>query len=632
MKFAVDEAHKRSNTGLVLSHFFNARGQDPLEHSIQGMYRTLIVCLLDRLPPGLVEELEKEFNSNAPGGWTVPQLVRLLKAATSHRGSLPITFFVDALDECDIQEVRKMLRVFRDMVKQAWISHHHIRVCFASRPYPRITFPEAVLLDLTEQKHHIQDIANYIHDHLHIEDSIAAHEIHSELLRKAAGNFLWTVLVVDILNREYDDGNGENLHDQLGQIPPELSDLFSQTLERYPDDQDALLACFRWLFFCTCDEGDSPEMTWWAVQASLGVSEDEISRKLRHLTVADMEKYLIRITKGLVEIKGYRCQFIHESIRDFIFQEGELQKRYGAQDPLDFEGQSHVQLRDWCFGVLKARRSQIQGVVEKNMGRDSLPEDFEGWADNAENEIPRYFYVASVREGMWQHAEEAQRCGKDQTAFLYSLPDEIGPFFLVEPDWGVSEWSACRSPISVLLLEGCPTLIRQTQRQAAQRARTAGLPFGLVDEGGQDFNIDVLTESKRAEAFTALLNIYLELEPRHPDLQELLEVLVTRALKRGHSFSFRAEGYHALLDVAAVDANLASFFLLVLSSPAELLPFLSTLKPLVDTLDGPPQFAQMLRFFIRQQVPTDAIDLTDPRTLFWAENRGFMEAKMGKRT
>ena len=35
MKVAVEEAHNRSNTCLVLSHFLNSLGQYPLEHYIQ---------------------------------------------------------------------------------------------------------------------------------------------------------------------------------------------------------------------------------------------------------------------------------------------------------------------------------------------------------------------------------------------------------------------------------------------------------------------------------------------------------------------------------------------------------------------------------------------------------------------
>lgn len=94
------------------------------------------------------------------------------------------------------------------------------------------------------------------------------------------------------------------------------------------------------------------------------------------------------------------------------------------------------------------------------MGRDFLLEDFEGWVDNVENEILWYFYVVFVREGMWQYVEEVQRCGKDQIVFLYFLLDEIGLFFFVEFDWGVLEWSVCRSFISVLFFEGCLILIR----------------------------------------------------------------------------------------------------------------------------------------------------------------------------
>ncbi|RWA11114.1 hypothetical protein EKO27_g3988 [Xylaria grammica] len=100
MKFIYTRALRNSNT--TISFFFNARGDD-LEKSTQGMYRSLLLQLLEKLPD-LQEVLDppSRFGQgrNDDGSWEIDVLQCLFSAAMAKLGRRRVMCFVDALDEC----------------------------------------------------------------------------------------------------------------------------------------------------------------------------------------------------------------------------------------------------------------------------------------------------------------------------------------------------------------------------------------------------------------------------------------------------------------------------------------------------------------------------------------------------
>ena len=78
-----------------------------------------------------------------------------------------------------------------------------LHICFASRHYPHISVATDLSVVLEERDGHQEDIATYLSSALQIGHSRLAEEIRSELKEKACGVFMWVVLVVDILNKEY---------------------------------------------------------------------------------------------------------------------------------------------------------------------------------------------------------------------------------------------------------------------------------------------------------------------------------------------------------------------------------------------------------------------------------------------
>ena len=61
-------------------------------------------------------------------------------------------------------------------------------------------------LVLEGQEGHTQDIADYIQTELKIGKSKVAQQLRVQLQEKASGIFMWVVLVVGILNKEFDRG------------------------------------------------------------------------------------------------------------------------------------------------------------------------------------------------------------------------------------------------------------------------------------------------------------------------------------------------------------------------------------------------------------------------------------------
>jgi hypothetical protein len=93
LKFAAERGHvpKRGHVPekdeLILMHFFNGRGTD-IEKSAEGMYRTLLVQLLDNLPKDTV--LPNSIGRILPqreGDWQVGRLVALFKVILAFKGT-----------------------------------------------------------------------------------------------------------------------------------------------------------------------------------------------------------------------------------------------------------------------------------------------------------------------------------------------------------------------------------------------------------------------------------------------------------------------------------------------------------------------------------------------------------------
>lgn len=331
VKFALANARTASpDTEILLSFFFNARGHD-LEKSTTGMYRALLFQLLTQVAD-LQKLLDDKKYSSDDGvkayEWTVDSLCELLSSAIAKLGQRHLRCFIDALDEGDEEQIREMIDFFESLGQVALKSGSKLSICFASRHYPTIEVRSGRQVTLENERGHTEDVSKYIQHHLRAGKGKFIEEIKAEVQEKANGVFLWAVLVVKILNDEFRRGRIPAVKKRLQEIPPRLSELFKDLLRRDCANMDDLLLCLQWILFAA--RPLKLEEFYFAMWAGLEPeSEDLAAWDSSHITVDDMQHFLVNSSKGLVELTKSSVptvEFIHESVRDFLLKENGLRE------------------------------------------------------------------------------------------------------------------------------------------------------------------------------------------------------------------------------------------------------------------------------------------------------------------
>jgi ankyrin repeat protein len=352
MKFVYTRMRKQDQARQVLttSFFFNARG-DVMEKSVSGMYRSLLLQLLEGFPDlqGVLDDhdLVPRNHKTCP---SLNSLKDLFRAAILCLGNRSCACFIDALDECDEQQIRDMIEFFEELSEYCRGEGIKLRVCFSSRHYPYITIRSGIQLTLEGQPGHNKDMESYIENHLRVENPILFDSLKSTMLDKAAGIFLWVALVVQILNADHRRGN-PGLQKRLMELPSGLSDLFKDVLTRDQENMEELRLSIIWILFA--QRPLEPEEYYHALWSDLS-PDDLASLERRKVKVSEasglFERYVTSSSKGLAETtqsKKPTVQFIHESVRDFLIRDKGLHELWPDLEQ-DWESQSHDRLKSCC--------------------------------------------------------------------------------------------------------------------------------------------------------------------------------------------------------------------------------------------------------------------------------------------
>ncbi|KAK2764112.1 nacht and ankyrin domain protein [Colletotrichum kahawae] len=417
MKFVSTNYRKKMQQSTLITFFFNARGEQ-LEKSTVGMYRSLLFQLIEGFPqlwtfldlPALMTP------ANGPREWTIDSLKDLFEEAVLNLENLSVTCFIDALDECDEDEIRNMVSFFEHIAEATTRKSVSFQVCFSSRHYPYITISKAVSLVLEGQQGHQDDIINYVSSELKIGDSKVAQQIRHELQEKASGVFMWVVLVVDILNKEYDGGRMHRLRQRLREIPGDLNTLFRDILIRDRHHRDELLLCIQWVLFAK--EPLRPEQLYFAILSGVEVDSTEALSDWdpEDITADIMKRFILDSSKGLTEVtksKMPTVQFIHESVRDFLLKHDGLSQIW-SEFGSNFNGQCHERLKCCCMNYLNV-------AISMGIGK-TLPHASSGEANTlreaAENRLP---FLRYATQQVLYHCDAAEEAGVSQLDFLQSL-------------------------------------------------------------------------------------------------------------------------------------------------------------------------------------------------------------------
>ncbi|KAL9105924.1 MAG: hypothetical protein Q9227_008984 [Pyrenula ochraceoflavens] len=417
MKFAYANASKTMKNKIIISFFFNARGEE-LEKSTIGTYRSLLLQLLERIP-----DLQRIFELlglskstiNPDYEWSIEPLKMLLEQAVMGLKENSVVCFIDALDECEERQIRDLVSFFEHLSELADSAGIQLRICFSSRHYPFITVKKGLSLLLEGQEGHNQDITNYLNRELKIGIGKTAVQIRTELQEKSSGVFLWVVLVVEILNKEYDDGRIHALRRRLREIPSSLHDLFRDALTRDCNNREELVLCIQWVLFAR--QPLSPEQLYLAIMS--GIDTGIMSWDTNEITADVIRKFVLSSSKGLAEVtrsKAPTVQFIHESVKDFLLKENGLGNIWPSLG-CNFAGQSHDKLKCCCRNYLNADVSTSSKYDEILLAAPS-PGDG-GLLETTNAAFPFLKYAVS---NVLYHADQAAGDGVVQSDFIDAFP------------------------------------------------------------------------------------------------------------------------------------------------------------------------------------------------------------------
>jgi ankyrin repeat protein len=357
MKYVHDYTQKQYQDDRTVAFFFNRRSPESLMKSTEGMYRSILHQLYARIPR-LKMAAVQHFSIAGQSIWSNSILESLLREAIiSLTESEIVTCYVDALDECETDEVRSAIKFFGDLALSA--THENVKffVCFSSRYYPQISLQHHVEVKLDAMPEHSQDITTYLTKMLTIR-APSRSELQTDIQQKCSGIFLWVVLVVKMLNDEFDRGATKSeLRKTLTSVPDELDTLFARISE--PLDEPFQVA-MRWVLFAgrtlTTQELYFAIMTGTGHLSSGYWDDDEVGMDTIH-------NYILHVSRGLIEWeididevtsaapRNNRVQFIHESVREYLLGRGFASAEYASRQ--DFQSKSHEKMAEDCQKYLR---------------------------------------------------------------------------------------------------------------------------------------------------------------------------------------------------------------------------------------------------------------------------------------
>jgi ankyrin repeat protein len=445
MKFACTHARRELKGHIVLSFFFNARGEE-IERTTSGTYRSLLLQLLEGFPAlrNVFDSLGLSTTSSLGTNhqWTTESLKTLLEQAIQALGKYSVVCFIDALDECEQEQIREMVQFFEHIGDLAVSNSIRFQVCFSSRHYPHITIRNGLELVLDGHEGHTQDITTYVETELKIGKSKVAQQIRAELQERSSGIFMWVVLVVSILNKESDRGQVHTLQRKLQEIPSDLHELFRGILTRDIHNKDSLTLCIQWVLFA--NQPLSPEQLYHAILS--GIDFEAVTEwDAEEITKDVVKRFILDSSKGLAEVtvsKTQRVQFIHQSVRDFLLKENGLSTIW-PEFKSNFQGQSHDRLKQCCLDYININISAPLNIPS------DLPKAFSQQAADLRMSVTqRYPFLEYAVHNVLHHADTAECGGISQAGFLDIFPH----LHWIKLHNVLEEYEVCRHKDNVSLL------------------------------------------------------------------------------------------------------------------------------------------------------------------------------------
>lgn len=448
------------------AYFFNARG-GILENSPLGMLRSLMYQLLKKnsllCKRFILKFLDEQTKPEKV--WQIGELKNFLLFEYKKHQPTPVLLLIDALDECTESEAREVISFLEDLSENAVRSQSALKICLSSRHYPRVSISKSLELILEKQNDHNEDIIKYVQHRLKVTDK----EIEGEILDKAQHIFLWVVLVVEMLNKAFDDGQIEAIEKKLREVPSNLDEVFLNLLQKDNPNKQKTILMLQWVLFAV--RLLRPEELYFGVLA--GTDKEKLRAWDRSKVNNEvMQRFITSTSKGLVQVRkgrdGDTVQFIHKSVNDFLLRNKRLQKLDPTLEP-NAVGASHNQLVACCMSYIMMK--ELEPLV-KHMSY-------------TRNELAfNYPFLEYASAYVLYHAEKAQAGRITQQALVQRLQQPHGEFERLRSFHDILEgkfWLIYGTGADLLYavsLQGCYELIQIVLLEKGVNVNVRGGWFG----------------------------------------------------------------------------------------------------------------------------------------------------------
>ncbi|GAB7330419.1 hypothetical protein MBLNU13_g02035t2 [Cladosporium sp. NU13] len=350
MRYIHDYAQQHYQDDVDIAFFLNGRSPDQLVKSVEGMYRSILYQLYDRIPR-LKAAAAKRVAITNKQVWSIEIFKDMIRQSILHLASdEKATIYIDALDECELDQVRSAVEFFEGLSRSATIEDKKFLICFSSRYYPHITMQSHEEVKLDTIAEHLADIKTFLASEFTIRSPFRS-ELQTEIEERCSGIFLWVVLVVKLLKRSFDKGaTRSQLRETLMSLPHELNELFAKITESTGSD---FAIAMRWVLCARVSL--TPEQLYFATQTGSG-RLSAVCWNSAGTTMHAIRNYILHVSRGLIECTWESAQyetvqFVHESVREYL-------RSWGVSNPdsasfNDLEIKSHAKMAEDCRTYLE---------------------------------------------------------------------------------------------------------------------------------------------------------------------------------------------------------------------------------------------------------------------------------------
>ena len=310
---------KAQQVSISVIYFFCDEG-DPAKRTPIGVLRSLIAQLVAGNTDLVQLAREVIIKSGQEKSTSFLELLDLFKAMITHR-SHPIFVIIDALDECESGRESTLLQQLAELSAN---HQFHLSVFSRSEPWLRIALSTWSSLEITSNVIE-QDMTLYIRKVVqrsplsNFLDNTMSHRITQALISKADGQFLWTRLMVESLEKAT---CLSEINQILNNVPRGLSQLYGRILEKLLAEnhrrQRTAQLLLNWLACAERHLTVSELATALAIRP--GASEIDPDDRVLDLTgfLEDIFGSLVKISEPSEDRAERVVSFVHLTVKEYL--------------------------------------------------------------------------------------------------------------------------------------------------------------------------------------------------------------------------------------------------------------------------------------------------------------------------